>query len=66
MAASRKSPEVWSMADLSLSSDDLAPRVALQDLYQPVSDAQVEMITGDDEEDAGRKLADRLRELKLI
>ena len=66
MAASRKTPDVWSVADLGLSADDLAPRITLQDLYQPVSDAQVEIIAGDDEEDAGRKLAQRLRELKLI
>ena len=66
MAASRKSPDVWSVADLGLSAEDLAPRITLQDLYQPVSDAQVEMIAGGDEEDSGRKLAHRLRELKLI
>ncbi len=66
MAASRKSPEVWSIEDLGLSPEDLAPRVVLQDLFQPVSDAQVEIVSGEDEADAGRKLADRLRELKLI
>ena len=66
MAASRKSPEVWSISDLGLTADDLVPRITLQDLYQPVSDAHVEIISGDDEADAGRKLADRLRELKLI
>ena len=31
MAASRKSPDVWSIADLGLTSDDLAPRVVLQE-----------------------------------
>jgi len=66
MAASRKTPDVWSAADLGLSADDLAPRIRLNDLYQPVSNKQVEIISGDDEEDAGRKLARRLHELELV
>ena len=66
MAASRKTPEVWSAAELGLSTADLAPKTKLIDLYQPARSKQVELITGEDEEDAGRKLAQRLRELALI
>ena len=66
MAATRKRPEVWSAAELGLSSADLVPKTKLIDLYQPASNKQVELITGDDEEDTGRKLAQRLRELELI
>ena len=66
MAASRKSPDVWSASDLGLDVARLAPSLELADLYIPVSDRQVELIEGEDEADAGRKLALRLREEKLI
>ena len=66
MAASRKTPEVWRAAELGLSAVDLTPKTRLNDLYQPASVKQVEIITGDDDEDAGRKLAQRLHELELI
>ena len=66
MAASRKTPTVWSAEEIGLSSDDLAPKLVLEELYIPVSDQQVEIIEGEDEADAGRKLALRLREEKLI
>ena len=66
MAASRKTPEVWSTAELGLSTTDLIQKTKLIDLYQPASNNQTEFITGDDEEDAGRKLAQRLRERELI
>ena len=66
MSASRKTPEIWSVDDLGLSADDLAPKITLAELYQPISDKQVEIISGNDEEDAGRNLALRLREMKLI
>jgi len=35
-------------------------------LFIPESESQVEIIEGEDEADAGRKLALRLRELNLI
>ena len=66
MQASRKETEVLSLADVGLSADDLAPKVQLKRLYVPESNLQVELIEGDDEADAGRKLALRLREEKLI
>ena len=66
MQASRKQPEVFSIADISLSMDDLAPKIELKRLYVPESNRQVELIEGDDEADAGRRLALRLREEKLI
>lgn len=66
MQASRKQPEILSLADIGLSIDDLAPRVELKRLYVPESNLQVELIEGDDEADAGKKLALRLREEKLI
>lgn len=66
MQASRKTPTIWSAEDLGLQADSLAPKLTLTELFIPVSDKQVEIIEGEDEADAGRKLALRLREEKLI
>ena len=66
MGASRKKPEIFSLADLGLSAADLAPKLELKRLYIPESNKQVELIEGEDEADSGRKLALRLREEKLI
>lgn len=66
MQASRKKPEIFSLADLGISVGDLAPKMALTKLYVPESNKQVELIEGEDEADSGKKLALRLREEKLI
>ena len=66
MQASRKQPTSWSTADVGLNAESLEPKVTLTELYIPVSDNQVEVIEGEDDADAGRKLALRLREEKLI
>ena len=66
MTASRKTPTVWSASDLGLDQEQLAPRLELMDLYVPVSDRQCEFIEGTDDADAGRQLALKLREARLI
>lgn len=66
MQASRKQPTNWSPADVGLDAGALEPKLTLSELYIPVSDNQVEVIEGEDDADAGRKLALRLREEKLI
>ena len=66
MAAGRKTPTVWSAAELGIDSSSLAPKVVITDLYVPETDRSVEIIEGDDDVDAGRKLALKLREDKLI
>ena len=66
MAATRKRPTIWSVADLDLDASQLEPRITLHDLFVPVSNTECEIIEGDDDADAGRKLALRLREDKLI
>ena len=66
MTASRKRPTVWTASDIGLDSESLVPRLVLTELYVPFSDQQCEFIEGEDEADAGRKLALRLREEKLI
>ena len=66
MTASRKAPTVWTAADMNLDAARLAPKLRLVDLFIPTVDQECEFIEGDDEADAGRKLALRLREAKLI
>lgn len=66
MQASRKQPTSWTSSDVGLDSGALEPKLTLTELYIPVSDSQVEVIEGEDEADAGRNLALRLREEKLI
>ena len=66
MAAGRKAPTVWSAADLDLDVGGLAPSLELVELAKPEKQAQCEFITGEDEAEAGRKLALRLREAKLV
>jgi len=66
MAASRKQPERLTLDDLGLNAEALKPALTLRRLFIPESESQVELIEGEDEADAGRKLALRLRELNLI
>ena len=66
MAATRKRPTIWSAADLGADASQLEPRVTLQELFVPVRDQQCEIIEGEDAADAGRQLALKLREAKLI
>lgn len=66
MAATRKRPTIWSTADLGVDPAHLKPRVTLLDLFVPQRSRQCQFIEGDGEADAGRKLALRLREDKLI
>ena len=66
MAATRKRPTIWSAADLDLEPGMLESRITLHDLFVPQSDQKCEIIEGDDEADAARKLAFKLREAKLL
>ena len=66
MAAGRKAPTVWSAEDLALDRSNLTPKVRVTDLFVPVTAKSCEFIEGETEEDAGRQLALRLREDKLI
>ena len=66
MMAGRKRPTVWTASDIGLNESALAPRLNLEDLYVPVSDKQCEFIEGEDEADAGRQLALKLREARLV
>ncbi len=66
MAATRKLPTIWTATDLDADASQLEPRITLQELFVPVRDQQCEIIEGDDAADAGRQLALKLREAKLI
>ena len=66
MAAGRKQPTVWTVNDLGLDPSKLEPRVRVTDLFVPVGDKECEFIEGENDADAGRLLALRLREAKLI
>ena len=66
MAATRKQPTIWSAADLGVETGQLQPRVTLLDLFVPERNQQCEIIEGEDAGDAGRQLALKLREAKII
>ena len=66
MAAARKQPQVWRLADLNLDPSLLRPKVETVELVVPVREKKCEFIEGKDEEEKGRNLALRLREAKLI
>lgn len=66
MAATRKQPTVWSVADLDLDASQSEPRVTLQELFVPVSDQECEFIEGENAAAAARALAVKLREAKII
>jgi electron transfer flavoprotein beta subunit len=66
MAATRKRPTIWSAADLELEPGQLEPRITLHDLFVPQRSQECEIIEGDNEADAARQLAMKLREAKLI
>ena len=65
MAAGRAQIPVWTAADLELG-DDRQPRVRLKRLYVETREAHVELIQADDLAEAGRTLADKLREARLV
>jgi electron transfer flavoprotein beta subunit len=67
MAAGRAQIPVWTGADLGFSEAD-APRVRVQlrRLYVESRDSSVELIAADSPGEAGAKLADKLREARLV
>ena len=66
MAATRKQPTIWSVADLDLDASQSEPRITLREVFVPVSDQECEFIEGENAAEAGRALAVKLREAKRI
>ena len=69
MAAKRKDPILWKPADIGADAAKLGAagrRSKMLKLFQPVREGKVEMITGENEEDAAGNLAKKLVEAKLL
>jgi electron transfer flavoprotein beta subunit len=64
MAAGKAQIPVWTAADLEL--DGLSRRIELRRLFVETREARVELIEADTPEEAGARLADKLREAKLV
>ena len=69
MLAAKKTVQVWSADDLDLEDDEPGEDnrwLALEALYIPQVESNVEIIEGDSPEEQARTLALKLREAKLI
>lgn len=66
MQASRKTPEKLNLTDINLTEADMSPKISLIDLNLPASNSQCEILEGEDDADAGRLLALKLRADKVI
>jgi electron transfer flavoprotein beta subunit len=69
MAAAKKQPIIWKPADIGVESSNLGVtgrKAKLLKLFQPVKESKCEIIKGETPVEAGEKLADKLREVKLI
>ncbi|MGD0764850.1 MAG: electron transfer flavoprotein subunit beta/FixA family protein [Dehalococcoidia bacterium] len=69
MQAARKQVDVWSAGDVGLDASQVGAggvRLNLERLYQPVSEVECEVIEGETPEETAQKLAQRLREEKII
>ncbi|MBI4267581.1 MAG: electron transfer flavoprotein subunit beta/FixA family protein [Chloroflexi bacterium] len=69
MAAKRKEPIVWKLADIGVAPAQVGAagrRTALIKLFQPVREGKCEIVIADTPEEAAVKLAVRLREVKVL
>ena len=69
MTAGRKTPTVWTAADIGADAAKVGAKgsaISTVKLFIPQIEKNCEFITGENGADAGRKLALRLREVKLI
>ena len=69
MMAKRKEPIVWKPADIGADLTKIGAggrRTKLVKLFQPVRDSKCEIVAGDTPEEAATKLAQKLREAKVI
>ena len=66
MNARRIQPTIWSAGDLDVDPISVEPAFELISLAKPDRIVETELITGEDDEDAGRKLALALREARVV
>jgi len=69
MLAARKQVTIWGAGDLGLDASKVgagAVRMNLERLFQPVSEVECEIVEGETPDEVATKLAQRLREQKII
>jgi electron transfer flavoprotein beta subunit len=69
MMAKRKEPIIWNPADIGADPAKIGAngrRAKLTKLFQPVRDTKCEIVAADTPEEASAKLAQRLREAKVL
>jgi electron transfer flavoprotein beta subunit len=69
MAAAKKQPTIWKPADIGVEPSKIGTagrRAKLVKLFQPVKEGKCEVVGADSPAEAGVKLAQRLREAKVI
>jgi electron transfer flavoprotein beta subunit len=69
MAAAKKQPTIWKPADIGIDAAQIGEtgrRSKLVKLFQPVREGKCDFVTADTPAEAGTKLAEKLREAKLI
>lgn len=66
MLANRKPITQWSLADLGLTPEAVAPRAAVEELAIPVQEGSCTFVEGETAQEQAQNLARALRELKVI
>jgi electron transfer flavoprotein beta subunit len=66
MAANRKRPAIWKLADLGIEPAELQSSLQLVDLSVPVQEHSCEFIEGADEREVAHTLFQKLRESRLL
>jgi electron transfer flavoprotein beta subunit len=66
MAARRKQPIIWDAEALGIEPATVAPRTTLLRLSMPEKAADCEVVAGETPEEAGKRLALKLREARVI
>ncbi|MEJ2740845.1 MAG: hypothetical protein P8105_13660, partial [Dehalococcoidia bacterium] len=68
-AVGKKQPTIWKPADIGLDPSEIGEagrKSKLLKLFQPVREGKCEFVEADSPADAGAKLAEKLREAKLL
>jgi electron transfer flavoprotein beta subunit len=69
MAAKKKEPIIWKPSDIGVTPQQIgaaARRTKMLKLFQPVREGKCEIVSGETPEEAAVKLANRLREAKVL
>jgi electron transfer flavoprotein beta subunit len=69
MAAAKKQPTIWKPADIGVDASQIGAagrKAKILKLFQPVREGKCEVVAADNPAETGIKLANKLREAKLI